>query len=140
MLASQQKPITKDPHMMTGSETGAAGFALLKTYGLKAVLGMVGAAMLYFILPPLNKDGSFNKHEFVCRLAVAGICSVMFGDWAVDILNHFAPWLKASDHRSAVDLMIGAPGWWASRAVAIYAHKRRDKDILQLVQEVRSKR
>ena len=50
------------------------GFAtLVKLYGFKAALGMVGAAMLYIVLPPLNADGTFNKGEFVARLACAAL-------------------------------------------------------------------
>lgn len=115
----------------------AGGVALLKLYGLKATLGMLGAAMLYMVLPPVKKDGSFDKHEFVARLAVAGVFSVVFGDMAADALDHFLPWLQPHNHKSAVDLMMGAPGWWISRAIALWFQNRRGKDIGELINDAK---
>ena len=44
-----------------------------------AALLLAGAAMLYIVLPPLNSDGTFNKGEFVARLACAGVFSCLLG-------------------------------------------------------------
>jgi hypothetical protein len=120
------------------SGTALAGF--FKFYGLKAGFGMIGAALLYVVLPPLNADGSFNKKEFAIRLAVAGVFSIMFGDMAADAINNswLAPWVQPYKHKSAIDLMVGAPGWWISRAVALGMRKREAKDIVDLVKEVKN--
>lgn len=115
----------------------AAGIAFFKLYGLKVGLGMIGAALLYFVLPPVEKDGSFNRKEFVARLAVAGLFSSVFGDWAVHILMEFLPRLGANQHEGAVYLMVGAPGWWISRAIALWFQNRKGSDIGELVKEIK---
>jgi hypothetical protein len=115
----------------------AVGFALLKAYGLKVVLGMVGAALLYLVLPPVKPDGSFDRREFVLRLAAAGVFSSVFGDWAVAMLMQYVPSIQAEKHASPVYLMVGAPGWWVSRAVALWLQRRSGKDIGELVGEAK---
>lgn len=124
---------------MNDGISGAAGFALFKLYGAKAVFGMVGAALLYVVLPPTNKDGSFNAREFAIRLAVAGIFSVMFGDMVADIINNtwLSAWVQPYKHKSAIDLMVGAPGWWISRAVALALRKRENTDLVDVIKEVK---
>lgn len=116
---------------------GAAGFAIIKFYGIKALLGMVGAAILYMALPPKNPDGSFNEREFVFRLIIAATFSLFFGDWVADIMNNFLPWLNPYKHQKTVDLLTGAPGWWISRAAALWLYNRRGKDIGEVAQEVK---
>ena len=68
---------------------------LVKLYGFKAALGMVGAAMLYIVLPPLNADGTFNKGEFVARLACAGVFSCLLGGTAYQLLCAQLPGIGA---------------------------------------------
>jgi hypothetical protein len=119
--------------------TEAAGFAFFKLYGLKVGLGMIGAALLFFVLPPIRKDGSFDQKEFVARLAVAGVFSVVFGDWAIAVVMAKWPWLMVSEHSAPMYLLVGAPGWWISRAVALWFQKRRDKDIAEIVQDVKER-
>lgn len=123
---------------MEPTSSGVAGLAaLLKSLGLSATLGMVGAALLYIVLPPVNPDGTFNRKEFAARLAAAGVFSVVFGDMGADMLSHFVSFINPEKHKSAIDLLIGAPGWWVSRAVAIWLQKHRDSDIAQLVDTVK---
>lgn len=117
-------------------ETGAgAGIALLKAYGFKVAVGMVGAALMYFVLPPKDANGEFDQREFVLRLACAGVFSSFFGDLVIEMLEHGAPWIKWAKHTGAVYLMTGAPAWWFSRAIALMAHNRRNKDMIQLITE-----
>ena len=52
---------------------------------------------------------------------------------AVDLIKHFAPYLNPEKNKSAVDLMVGAPGWWISRAFALYLQRNRHRDISQIV-------
>lgn len=117
---------------MTEPTSSVAGFAMWKMYGIKAALGMLGAALLYIVLPPLDKDGSFNEREFVFRVAFAGMFSMIFGDWVVDILTNIMPWLSATHHTAPIYLMVGAPGWWVSRAVALWFKNRQGKDIEEI--------
>jgi hypothetical protein len=116
---------------------GEAGFAFFKLYGLKVGLGMIGAALLYVVLPPVKKDGTFDRHEFVLRLACAGVFSTVFGDLAVDTLMHYLPGIPFASHKGAIYLLIGAPGWWISRAAALWFQKRQDKDIGEIVREAK---
>ena len=123
---------------MTEPGSGAAaGVAFFKLYGIKVGLGMIGAALLYFVLPPVRPDGKFNQKEFVLRLAAAGLFSCLFGDWCVAILVEYFPRLHAQDHTSAVYLMVGAPGWWISRAIALWFQNRHGKDIAQLIDDAK---
>ncbi len=121
---------------MNDGFSGGAAFGFFKIYGLKVGLGMIGAALLYLMLPPVTGDGKFDRKEFVARLAVAGLFSTLFGDWAVDVLGNW-PWLHAGNHKAAVYLIVGAPGWWISRAVALWFHNRRAVDVGQMVKDVK---
>lgn len=126
--------MTMDP-----TTTSAAGIDIataVKAYLLKPIIGMIGAALLYTALPPVKADGSFDRTEFVIRLAAAGIFSHIFGDWAVDILSDLT-WLHAADHKAAVYLVVGAPGWWVTRAVALWLRRRENKDIGEVIKEVK---
>lgn len=111
--------------------------ALVKMYGFKAAIGMVGAAMLYIVLPPLNADGSFNKREFVARLACAGVFSCLLGSTVYQMLCAQLPTIGAMVNASAVDLCVGAPAWWVSRAVALWFQRRTNKDIAELARDAK---
>jgi hypothetical protein len=122
---------------MNDGFSGTAGIAFFKVYGVKVGLGMIGAALLYFVLPPVDKNGNFDRKEFVLRLATAGIFSSLFGDWAVAVLMEYLPRLHTDAHAGAVYLLVGAPGWWISRAVALWFQNRRGKDIAEMVHDAK---
>ena len=105
--------------------------------GAAAWFGMIGAAILYLVMPPVDKDGKFNRKEFVTRLAVAGLFSIFFGDMLASLLQHFVPWLEPLKNKSAVDLLAGAPGWWVSRAAALWLHQRQNKDLGEIIRDVK---
>lgn len=126
-----------EKQQMALETSGAIGAATVKAIGVKASLGMAGAAVLYLLMPPERPDGTFNRHEFVARVAVAGMCSLLLGDWVVDVLNGLLPWIKASAHPHPFWVASGAPGWWVSRAVALWLYKRKDKDIGEMVDDVK---
>lgn len=107
--------------------------AFVAKYGAAGAFGMLGAALLYVIAPPVDKNERFNRKEFAIRLAVAGVVSSVFGDWSVAMLMEFLPRLHADEHKAAVWLMTGAPGWWISRAVALGMYNTKDHDIFQLM-------
>jgi hypothetical protein len=123
--------------MTDPSSGGAAYYLAAKTLGGKALMGMIGASILYAVMPPLNRDGTFNRTEFVIRLACAGTFSVVFGDWAAQLFMEFLPRLHAENHVGAVWLLTGAPGWWVSRAAALWMYRRRDKDAGEIIQELK---
>lgn len=120
-----------------GVEAGSGAFLAAKTIGIKAGLGMAGAALLYLFMPPERPDGTFSKREFAARLVVAGFFSIVCGDWAVAVVNGLAPWLMAAEHPAPFWLAAGAPGWWLSRAVALWLYKRKDADVGEMVRDAR---
>jgi len=121
------------------AESAGGIAALLKFYGLKAVLGMMGAALLYLVLPPRNADGSFSEYEFAARLACAGVFSCMFGDAAYALMLQwdYPKLIAVALGPKAVDLLVGAPAWWITRAVALWFQRRSDKDIAELARDAK---
>ena len=117
--------------------SGAFGVAAAKMIGLKALLSMIGAAILYMVMPPERLDGSFSRSEFAARLGVAVFFSILLGDWVVSVVEGLAPWLKAAQHPEPFWVASGAPGWWVSRAAALWLYNRRSKDIGELVNDAR---
>lgn len=117
--------------------SGAFGVAAAKVIGLKAVLAMIGAAILYMVMPPERPDGSFSRSEFAARLAVAVFFSLLLGDWVVSVIHGLAPWLMAEKHPAPFWVASGAPGWWVSRSAALWIYNRRSKDIGELVNDAR---
>ncbi len=113
--------------------TRSTAEVFLADQGSSAAFGMIGAAILYLVMPPVDNQGMFNRKEFVLRLIVAGLFSIFFGDMLASAVNHFAPWLDVMDNKSAIDLVAGAPGWWVSRAAALWFHRRHDKDIAEII-------
>ena len=125
--------------MMDVDTTNSTAAAFLANQGSSAVFGMIGAAILYLVMPPVDTKGRFNRKEFALRLLVAGLFSVFFGDMLAASLQHFVPWLEPLNNKSAVDLLAGAPGWWVSRAVALWFHNRHDKDIAEMIKDAKEK-
>jgi len=125
---------------MNDGFSGSALIAAIIKYGFAAVLGMIGAALLYMVLPPLTPDGKFDRREFALRLFAAGVVSTLFGDWVISLLMDYTPRLQAQNHAGAAYMMVGAPGWWISRAIALWLQNRRGKDIQQIVHDVRKRK
>lgn len=120
------------------SAAGGAISTFAQLIGIKAALGMAGAVLLFLGAPPERpRDGSHSKVEFITRLAVAGFCSALLGDWFVDLVNGLAPWLMAAKHPAPFWLAAGAPGWWVSRWVALQLYKWKDKTAFEVIGEVR---
>jgi hypothetical protein len=122
---------------MNNEVTSSTAAAFLVNHGSAAVFGMIGAAILWIVLPPLDKQGRFNRIEFVGRLFVAGVSSIFFGGMLAEAVQPLMPWINTLHHQSTFDLVAGAPAWWVTRAVALWFHKRRDKDIGEIIKEVR---
>lgn len=123
---------------MSEEVTSSTAAVFLANQGSSALFGMIGSAILFFVMPPVDNKGKFNRKEFVIRLAVAGLFSIFFGDMLASTIQHFAPWLEPMNNKSAIDLLAGAPGWWVSRAAALWFHRRHDKDIGELIKEAKS--
>ncbi len=119
-----------DPHT-------TAALAAAKTITAQAALGMAGAAILYLVMPPERPDGTFSRREFAARLAVAGFFSNVFGGWLVAVVDGIVPLAQASAHPAPFYMLVGAPGWWISRAAALWIYNRRSKDLAALINEVR---
>jgi len=116
-------------------EAGVLG--LIKAYGFKAVCGAIGVSMLYLALPPLNKDGTFNRKEFICRMAAAIIFSTWLGDWFVSVVDGVLPMVKAHEFPGVFYAFIGAPAWFITRGIAVWMHNRQDKDIGEVIKDAK---
>lgn len=125
-------------HNMADPTSSAAAVAL----GTKAGLGIVGAALLYMLMPPGRPDGQVTTRremarEIGIRFAFAGITSAAGGDWLIDMLQQLAPSLLAAKHPTPFLMAAGAVGWYIGRAVALWIYRRQDRDIAQLRSEWR---
>jgi len=131
-----QPSTIKGKNTMPAESAGGIA-ALVKLYGIKALFGMMGTALLYMVLPPRNADGSFNEFEFAGRLACAGVFSCVFGDPVFALLVQHWPAMATAFGPKPVDLMVGAPAWWITRAVALWFQRRSDKDIAELTKDAK---
>lgn len=111
--------------------------AAVKAYGFKAICGAIGVSMLYLALPPLNKDGTFNRKEFIFRLTAAIVFSTLLGEWFVSVVDGLIPAVKAHEFPGVFYAFIGAPGWFLTRAVAVWMQNRKDKDIGEVVKDAK---
>ncbi len=128
--------LNMDPNMP--EPASSAAFAL----GLKASIGMAGAVALYMVMPPGRPhDRPTTRRELAreigLRMAFAGLTSAAAGDWLIDILQSNAAWLLAEKHPTPFLMAGGALGWYAGRWVALALYRRQDKDIVEVVHEVR---
>lgn len=120
-------------------QISVAVLTFFKVTGLKAVIGAIGACLLFLALPPVDKDGSFNQREFAYRLSSAGVFSTLFGDWAVNMIHYQFPALQVNEHPAAIYLLVGAPAWWVTRLVATALKRREGRDIKTLWREIKGR-
>lgn len=133
-------------------ESAAAAILAMKAWLIKALLGMLGAALLYLVLPPgdpLPKQALPKQRaaymarrkriarEIVLRIGMAGIFSLLLGDWTVAVLDHSLPWLMAGSNPHPFWLACGAPGWWISRWIALWLHRREAEDIAEVISDLK---
>ena len=136
-----------DKQRMAIETSGAFGLAV-KAVGIKAALGGLGAALLYLAAPPgrpVKGDAPIDpvKHtkdmqrEFVIRLGIAVVFSVLFGDYVVDLVQLHFPGALAKDHPHPFYVAAGAPGWWITRGAALWLYKRQDQDLGETIKELK---
>jgi hypothetical protein len=121
--------------------SAASGIAAAQAMGMKAGAGIVGAALLYMVLPPGRPQDKPTSRaelgrEIAVRVAFAGITSAAFGDWLIDLVNAMAPWLLAAKHPTPFLIAAGAVGWYIGRAVALWLYRRQDKDAGEVLDEL----
>lgn len=109
--------------------------------GIKASMGIVGAALLYMLLPPGRPgDKPTTRREMArelgIRFAFAGITSAAGGDWLIDVIHSHLPSLLADRHPTPFLMASGAVGWYIGRAVALWLYKHQDKDIAEIRREL----
>lgn len=115
--------------------TTAGGFglaALVKSYGIKVLAGVLGAALLYAVLWPRT------ALEGVARMALAIAGSALWGDVALALVRYYAAWWPPGHAgEMPVYAAAGAPAWWVLGMVARALDKRRNKDAVQVLDELR---
>lgn len=109
-----------------GASGAAVGVGLLKL--LPAGLG---AAIMVAVDPPRN------RREMFARAFVALAMSYLFSDAAAAYVASVAPaWFDVVKHRTALDGLIGAFGWFVAGGAAVMAARFKRRP-LETVRDVR---
>lgn len=137
-------------HMPVETGIGAAIWAMLtKTLTLKGVAGLIGAAMLYMLMPPgppvqagtvISDPKAYTwatRKELGIRFGFAFLTSELAGAWFVDFLQANAAWLQAGKHPLVFIGMMGAGGWYFGRWVALWLHKRQNTGLDQVIKDAK---
>lgn len=126
-----------------------AGLLAAKLASIKGVAGLIGAAMLYMLMPPgppvaagtvISDPKAYawaTRKELGIRFAFAFMSSEWMGGWFVDFLQANAAWLQAGKHPMVFVGMMGAGGWYAGRWVALWLHKRQNTGLDEVVKDVK---
>lgn len=127
----------------------AAWSALTKVVTFKGLAGMLGAGMLYMLMPPgppvmagtvISDPKAYRwatRKELCIRFAFAFMSSEWAGDWFVDVVANNAAWLQAAKHPNVFIGMMGAGGWYAGRWVALWLHQRQNTGLDQVIKDVK---
>ncbi|WP_286962845.1 hypothetical protein [Cupriavidus sp. UBA2534] len=134
---------------ISGSAAGvAAGSAIAKYFGLQLGAGAVAAALGFLVLWPKTAKEGF------ARLVSSIIASMVFGPALVAFVYSRYPDIFASARALAVAagvnpqfgilyacapllVIAGLPAWWILGAVLRWFDKRRDKDIVEMAEDVK---
>lgn len=124
------------------SSAAASGIAAAQAIGSNALAGILGAALLWMVMPPGRPGDAHTTRkelgrEVGVRIVFAGISAAMCGDWVVDMVQSLAPFLLAAKHPTPFLIASGALGWYAGRAVALWIYRRQDRDAGQLIDEIK---
>lgn len=138
---------------MSFEAAGAAVWATLaKAVTFKGIAGLIGAGMLYMLMPPgppvqagtIVLDAKAyrwaQRKELAIRFAFAFASSELAGEWFVDLVHANAEWLQAAKHPSVFIGVMGAGGWYFGRWVALWLHKRGNTGLDEIVKEVKDLR
>lgn len=124
---------------MTEPTSSVAGIvALVKFYGIKVLAGTIAAVIGFMVLWPKNsREGAF-------RLACSVIGSALFGDYVVNFAKRYFPWLLEGAPVFAPKLfeiplyaVAGLPAWWVFGLVVRWFENRSNKDLGEVIDEVR---
>jgi hypothetical protein len=121
---------------MTGDPTSAAGVAfIVKYYGWKVIGGVIAVSLGFLVLWPKTAQ------EGVSRIAATILGSVLFGEALVSIIAHYVKWFPTStvENKMLIYVLAGLPAWWILGACVRWLDSRKNKDIAELVNEVRGK-
>ena len=117
---------------MSGPET-AGGLALVKIYGIKVIAGAIAVAAGFMILWPQS------KREAMVRIASTIGGSMLGGEALLQIVYNFLPWYpKGQEAAMLIYVMTGLPAWWILGGFVLWFNKRKDKDLQEMVKDVKS--
>jgi hypothetical protein len=116
---------------MPGTEAAAGGAALIKTYGVHAIVGAVAAGLGFAVLWPKTKG------EGISRITVSMGSSVMFGSTAVQwVFDH--QWLPTTKPNEYMIVgVVGLFAWWVLGAALRWFDKRKNKDIVEVLKDAK---
>ncbi len=127
-----------EPTSSASAAAGAAGAAAWKAAGGLAGVAAGGAGLAAIVVMLMTQPR--NPAEWATALISTVVASVAGGAWA---LHHLGLSELASTGPVGLAMLFGLafacglPGWVLVRAAFTWAHKRRDRDIAQLADEVR---
>jgi hypothetical protein len=136
-------------HMPIESSLAAIWGLLTKTLSFKGLAGLIGAAMLYMLMPPgppvvagtvISDPKAYKwatRKELAIRFGFAFLTSELAGEWFVDFVQANAAWLQAGKHPLVFVGMMGAGGWYVGRWVALWLHKRQNTGLDQVVRDAK---
>lgn len=132
------------------AEAAAAVWSVItKTFSLKGLAGLIGAAMLYMLMPPgppvvagsvISDPHAYRwatRKELGIRFAFAFATSELAGEWFVDFVQANAAWLQAGKHPMVFIGVMGAGGWYFGRWVALWLHQRQNTGLDDVVKDVK---
>jgi hypothetical protein len=135
---------------MAAETAGAGTAAAIKYIGLPAIAGAMSAGLGFAVLWPKTAK------EAAARFTTAILSSCLFGPFAIASLHAKWPELFASAAQMAVQsdmpplvgwvavvapllVLCGLPAWWVLGWVMRALDKRKDKDLGEIVDEVKGK-
>jgi preprotein translocase subunit Sec61beta len=120
-------------HQMSEPVTGAAGAGLIKVFGLKAVLGTIGAVWGTIVV--MIKTRPKGAKEWACALASSFVSSYSIG---LGLVHYFD-----MVERFGINIVPGVlfvcalPGWTTVRAYFAWSESDPDKSLIDRIQEAR---
>ena len=132
---------------MEPSTSTGAGIALVKYVGVQAIVSLSAVVLGFLVLRPKSAA------EALVRIICTVIASFMFGPLLVSVVHSFWPSLFTSALEvsrldgsntgilyitAPLQIIAGLPAWWIVGAYVRWFDKRKDKDLGDLISDMRS--
>lgn len=117
--------------MAEHSGVAEGGFILAKVMASPGAIGIIAAGIAFmFKWPKTAREG-------VPRVIAHAACVYFFGDPVLRTIVHFAEWIPVEEMRIGAYLIAGLPGWFLLHGLFAYFKRNEDKDLKQVVKDVK---